>query len=429
MKTLRQYLLLLSAFALGNAELSASEKSEWFNDNRLEGFVSLSAMYSSDYNFMSESDDNVSADMWEAGALFSTRVYEQLRFSGQLLGRKVSEESGGDLRIDYAFFSLPLYTSMENQVSMRLGRIRSSYGFYNETRDIPHTRTGIIMPQSIYYDVTRNSLFAADGIELITSHEVYGQPLTFQAFFSKPVADDEELKERSDLNPSNLKGDKSLMVKLSYGSEFEGWRAALTYYRPEYTLDVNPVLSFDSSAIGLPPGSTINAQIYGDDSSLTSEAVLSSLEYNQIDWAITTEYSRSKIKSQVNVDLNQTLSGLIFTPTPTQVNALQVLAADNIKYLGYEESFYIQGLYRWDEQFESYLRYDSNRLRESSFADPTGHWVDINIGSTWRPDSNWLVRGELHYIDGWSRLFNRDNTGTRNNRYWHAAALQVAYRW
>jgi hypothetical protein len=429
MKTLRQYLLLLSASALAIAELSANETNTWFEDNSFQGFLSQTAVYSSDYNFMSESDDAVSLNMWEAGGIFSTRVYEQLRFNAQLLGRKVSDESGDDIRLDYAFFSLPLYTSMENQVSMRLGRIRSSYGFYNETRDIPHTRTGIFMPQSIYYDTTRNSFFSADGIEIITSHELYGEALTFQAFFSQPVTDEDEQKEGNELNPSNLKGDKSLLVKIGYGSEFEGWRAAVTYYRPEYTIDVNPTLSFDSGLVGLPPGTPIDARIYGDDSSFYSETVLTSLEYNQIDWAITTEYARSKFNSKVNVDLNRTLAGLPFTPTPPQVDALQTLAKDQIKYLGYEESFYVQGLYRWSEQFESYIRYDSNRLRGSSFANPTGHFVDTNVGTTWRPDANWLVRGELHYIDGWSRLFNRDNTETKRNRYWHAAALQIAYLW
>ena len=388
-------------------------------------------VHSSDYNFLSQSDDDLSFDLWEAGALYSTKVYKDLGFSGQLLGRKVSESSGDDIRLDYAFLSLPLYRKDEVQLIARLGRIRSSFGFYNETRDIPHTRTGIFMPQSIYYDQTRNSFYSADGIEFFISKGFDETQLSFQVFLSKPVVDEEEIKEVSALNPSNLDGDQSLLVKLAYGSEFEGWRAALTYYRPEYTIDVNPVLAVSPSVVGLPAGPAVNVQIYGDDSSFYSETVLTSLEYNQLDWSITAEYSRNKLESKVNLDVNKTVanSPLLQFLSPMQLSLAQQYAVQNIKYAGHEESFYIQGLYRWTDTTDTYIRYDYNRLRDVSFADPYGHFVDMNIGASWRPNHNWLVRGEFHYIDGWSRLFNRDNQSQRTNRYWNVAALQVAYRW
>jgi len=390
--------------------------SEWFEHTNTQAFISQSLIYSSDYNFLSQSDDMVSADMWEAGALLSTQVLDELSFSGQLLGRKVSQASGNDVRIDYAFLSHPLYQTNNTLVTARLGRIRSSFGFYNETRDIPHTRTGIVMPQSIYYDQTRNSFYSADGLELHWSRPAGENTLTFQAFFSRPVVDEDEAAEAAALNPTNLQGDKSVLAKLSYGSEFEGLRAALTYYRPEYTVDVNPTMPF---------------QMYADDSAFYSETVLTSLEYNQFDWAVTAEYSRHKFKSKVNLDWDQTVAGSSYLQSldATTLEATRLSIYDTVKYLGYEESFYLQGLYRWDDSVETYIRYDYNRLRGASFADPQSHFVDINMGASWRPDSHWLVRGELHYIDGWSRLLSRDNQGPKSNRYWHTAMLQVAYQW
>ena len=255
----------------------SAQADDWFAQNRFEAFLSQSLVHSSDHNFLSQSDDAVSVDLWEAGALFSTKLYKELGFSGQILGRKVSEASGDDVRVDYAFLSLPLYTKNDLQLTGRLGRIRSSYGFYNETRDIPHTRTGIFMPQSVYYDRTRNSFYSADGIEFFVSKGFDEKQLSFQVFLSKPVVDDDELKEASELNPSNLDGDKSLLAKLAYGSEFEGWRAALTYYRPEYTIDVNPTLAVSPGDLGFPAGPSVNVQAYGDGSAFYSETVLSSL--------------------------------------------------------------------------------------------------------------------------------------------------------
>ena len=403
---------------------------DWLTQNHFEAFLSQSFVHSSDHNFLSQSDDAASVDLWEAGALYSTKLYKDLGFSGQILGRKVSEASGNDVRVDYAFLSQALYSDKDIQLIGRLGRIRSSYGFYNETRDIPHTRTGIFMPQSIYYDRTRNSFYSADGIEFFVSKGFDEKQLSFQVFLSKPVIDDEEIKEASQLSPSNLKGDKSLLAKLAYGSEFEGWRAALTYYRPEYTIDVNPTLAFSPADLGFPSGPSVSVQAYGDNSAFYSETVLSSLEYNQLDWSITVEYARGKIDSKVNLDLEKTIANSPFPAlNSAQLDLVRQFAAQNIKFLGYEESFYLQGLYRWSDAFETYLRYDYNRLRDVSYADPEGHSVDINIGTSWRPNHNWLVRGEFHYVDGWSRLFSRDNPVPKTNRYWTAAALQIAYRW
>ena len=152
----KQKLLPLSSFFIllfsGTCFANSSSQGDWFKQTNWEAFVSQSAIYSSDYNFLSQSDDTLSFDMREAGILFSTIVREKLTFSTQVLGRKVSEDSGNDFRVDYAFLSYPFYQTQNNTLGVRLGRIRSSYGFYNETRDIPHTRTGIVMPQSIYFD-------------------------------------------------------------------------------------------------------------------------------------------------------------------------------------------------------------------------------------------------------------------------------------
>ena len=427
MKILKHLPLSSSFAAILLSACSSANADEWFKQQQLEGYVSQSIIYSSNHNFMSRSDDAASLDMWEAGAVLNSHVYEQLSFSGQLQGRQISQVSGNDISINYAFLSRPLYTDETSVLTGRIGRIRSSFGFYNETRDFPHTRTGVLMPQSIYYDQTRNSFYSADGIELHWSKSLGENTLGFQLFYSKPVVDINEAQEAAGLGPSNLKGDKSLLAKISFGSEFEGWRAAITYYRPEYTIDLNPI----DPTIG---------QIYADNSSFYSENIVSSLEYNQFDWSVTAEYSRHHFNPSVNLDWDRTVTNSLFLqalPNDTAREGVRQATVEQIKYLGYEESFYLQGIYRWCENFESYLRYDYNTVRGSSWANPASHFVDINVGHSWRPDSNWLVRGELHYIDGWSRLLNRDNqdlltrheNGEYNKRYWTAAMLQIAYRW
>jgi len=393
----KQKLFLLSSILfLLYSDFLLADKSEWFQRNNWNAFISQTAIYSSDYNFLSQSDDKLSLDLWEAGLLVSTAVKDKLTFSAQLLGRKVSDSSGNDLRIDYAFFSYPFYQSMNETFGLRLGRIRSSYGLYNETRDIPHTRTGIAMPQSTYFDMTRNTFYSADGIELFGYRDFDDQRLSAQIFFSKPVADEDETGEVESLNPTNLEGDKSLLAKISYGSEYDGIRTSFTYYRPEYKVDV----SFPVGAMTLED----------KDASFYSESMITSLEYNQFDWSVTAEYLRHKFATKIPV-----LGGI---------------PGSQIKNKGYEEAFYVQGLYRFSEQWETYLRYDSTERHIDRSLQDNEKWHDINIGASFRPNENWLLRTEIHYIEGLSRLLSRDNVfSSAQDPYWTTAMFQVAYKW
>jgi hypothetical protein len=385
-------LMMLSGVVFANQ----SGQSDWFQRTNWSAFVSQTAIYSSDYNFLSQSDDSLSFDMWEAGFLASTVVKEKLTFSAQLLGRKVSEASGDDLRVDYAFFSYPFYQTMTDTIGVRLGRIRSSYGLYNETRDMPHTRTGIVMPQSIYFDKTRNSFYSADGIELFGYRDIGDQRLSAQVFFSKPVADEDETGEVAPLNPTSLEGDRSILAKVSYGSEYDGFRTSFTYYRPEYKVDVTLTIGPNT--------------LEDNDASFYSESMITSLEYNQFDWSLTAEYLRHKFQSTFP--------------------RLSSIPGQQTKKSGYEEAFYIQGLYRLSERWETYMRYDSSEWHVNRTLADHEKWHDINIGGSFRPNENWLLRAEVHYIEGLSRLLSRDNKPSQaQDPYWTAAMFQVAYKW
>lgn len=394
MKILR-YLLFTSSLLLGShsSSLFAEENGDWFTPFSWEAFVSQSVIYSSDYDYLSRSDDEASLDMWEAGLLFSTTVKGSIGVSAQLLGRKVSESSGEDIRLDYGFFSYPIYQSFDRSLGLRLGRIRSSYGFYNETRDIPHTRTGVVMPQAVYFDMTRNSFYSADGVEFFGSYDLSGEPLAFQLFLSQPVADKDELEEASQLSPSKLKGDRSLLAKIIYGEEFDGWRASITYFKPEYEVSVE-----------FPAGDDPLLMIVEPDASFYSENIVTSLEYNQFQWSVTFEYLRHKFQ--------------------TNIPALASEAVNDF----YEEAYYLQSVYRFDEFWEMYARYEQTKLRGSS--DPKSSFDDANFGLAFRPDENWLLRAEIHYIEGYSRLFSRDNSiSDEPDPYWTAVLFQLAYRW
>lgn len=398
-----KFLTLISALLLSYPSwaLTNSLGDDWFKPFQWQAFVSQSVIYSSDYNYLSRSDDRASVDMWEAGLLFSTKVKGELSFSAQILGRRVSEYSDEDIRIDYGFFSHPLYRSQSSAIGVRMGRIRSSYGFYNETRDIPHTRTGIVMPQVLYFDMTRNSFYSADGAELFGYRDFGDKRLAMQLFVSKPITDqDESVGNHQFMQVDDMSGDKSLLLKVAYGSELEGWRAAFTYYRPDYEADVT---IYPTAGLGLSPLKENNASFY-------SENMLTSLEYNKLNWTFTTEYLRHKFHTNIPA-----------------FGDLPVLNIDSVRD-SYEEAYYLQGLYRFDERWQGYARVERSKIRNVSTV--RSRFESASIGVTFVPDNHWLVRAEAHYMEGLSRLFARDNKLDESSHpYWNALMLQVAYKW
>ncbi len=379
--------LISLGFLLLAATCSAQENDLWPPHFEWEAFFSQNVIYSSDNAFMADSDDALSFDNWEAGLLFTSNLTDRLTFSGQLLGRKVSESSDEDFRVGYGFFSLPLYQGGRDTLGVRLGRIRSSYGLYNETRDMPHTRVGIIMPQSVYFDKTRNSFHSADGVELFAFHDFDDNRLSYQIFLSRPVADEDEARETM-LPVTDLKGKHSILAKISYGSEYDGPRIAFTYYRPQYEFDIDPGLLQSSG------------EFY-------SESMVTSFEYNQYDWTFTAEYLRLK---------NKTI-GVV--PTGTFISAF-------FERPSYYETYYAQFVYRFNEQWDTYVRYD--HAEERRIKDPHFYSYDSTLGVTYRPDNHWLIRAEGHYVEGTSSLMVRDNAPPAT-AYWNALLMQVAYKW
>jgi len=243
------------------------------------------------------------------------------------------------------------------------------------------------MPQSIYFDKTRNTFFSADGVELFAFHDFAESRLSYQLFLSRPFADEEETRE-SLLPVSGMKGQHSLLAKVTYGAEFDGAKVSFTYYRPQYEFDIAP-------------------ELLASDGEFYSQAIVSSFEYNQYDWSFSAEYLRLKFK----------VLGVIPSDSPVSAFFTRPL---------YGEAYYFQLVYRISERWDTYLRHDNSKDRARG--DAGSYSYDTNMGFSFRPDNHWLIRAEVHYLEGTLNLLTRDNPPPRTE-YWNAVLLQLAYKW
>src|SRR5690606_30179114 len=105
-------------------------------------FASQGAIYTSDNNFYGESDDGLSTEFRELGLILGAQPLEKVSLVAQILSRETGEVDETDLRVDYAFASYTPYSSLNGDFGIKAGRIRAPIGFFNETRDVAHTRPG-----------------------------------------------------------------------------------------------------------------------------------------------------------------------------------------------------------------------------------------------------------------------------------------------
>lgn len=369
------------------------------NGVQFHAFGALNPITTTDNNLFGQTDDNVSADFWELGVNASWRPRNDLMFAGQLTARSAGENDDGSPRIDYALIDYTPIIEQSKRAGFRVGRVLNPLGFYNETRDVAFTRTSILLPQSIYFDRTRDLGISSDGVQLYTDIQTDVGDFIFQANIGLPRTD-EDSTERAFLGadfPGDLDGDLSALGRLIYERDGGRWRFGVS----GGTVNVD----YDSASIDPLP-----------DGDIKFQPLIFSGQYNAEKYSITTEFGPRRFKS----------SGF-GAPTSTTTG----------------ESFYIEGLYRFSPKWETYLRYDvlySDRDDKSGekFAarDPRGRPAhsrfakDLTAGVTWRINKSVLLRAEYHYVNGTAWLPTSDNPDPDDTeRYWSIFAFQAAVRY
>lgn len=141
------------------------------------------------------------------------RPSPKLQLSGQLLHRRAGEGSNGGIHIDFGFLDYNFANTPAAEIGIRLGRMKNPFGFYNDTRDVPFTRPSILLPQSIYFDRTRNLALASDGIQVYGESRADWGNITVQFGAAFPQVDGHDT-EISVLRSLQHRGD--LKTKLSY---------------------------------------------------------------------------------------------------------------------------------------------------------------------------------------------------------------------
>ncbi|MEI6808226.1 MAG: hypothetical protein WCN95_05850 [bacterium] len=116
----------------------------------LHGSLSQGYIYSQHNNFIVDSTDGT-ADFREYGLNATIRPMDNVTIGGQIFGRDFGVAGNDEIFLDW----LNIDYTWRNWLGFRLGKLKTPYGFYGETRDVDSLRTEILLPQGVYMEYIR----------------------------------------------------------------------------------------------------------------------------------------------------------------------------------------------------------------------------------------------------------------------------------
>lgn len=397
---------LLVLFALLSAPPSRAD-----DDLRFHGFVSQRLTSTSGKNdFFGDTAGKLSTDYTEIGVGGSWRPRPQWLLSGQAIYRRGGESEENRIETDYLYVAYTPWESESGHLTAKLGKIKVPYGLYNDMRDTPMTRPGILAPQSIYLDSLRQLNQAANGFHLEGERVLGNDTVTLRLSQIKPNV-------RSDNTYWAFLGDRAVFPGELYSPDNKAFASQLAYDR-----DGGRVRAMFSHAQGVAryrPGA--GDPWTGGEFDFKFSAL--SLQWNGEHFSLTGERARNRF-------------------TTWFTNTIPSLGGNNTE-VGY--SWYVQGQWRFAPRWEALLRYDVNCVDQndadgSAYATHSGRaaWTryakDWTIGLRYRMDRQWLLAGEFHHVDGVNWLPQADNLtngqwdSLNTSRIWNLFLLQATYQ-
>lgn len=384
--------VVMQFFLLKNT-LADENNDNWLPESvQIHGFLSQGFVNTSDNNFSGRSDDNISIDFRELGINGSWQINPDLQIAMQVLWRDQGELDEDGLRIDYALLDYTFFSSESLLLGIKAGRVPNPYGFYNDTRDVAATRPSIFLPQSIYFDRTRNLSLSSDGGYLYSEYRSNLGNFYLTAGGFQIRVDDAHFDKSVLGNFSGaLSGDLSFLTRLLYEWQDGMVRFAITY------ADINT--DYESRNTVLSSGyMSFNSTIF-------------SAQYNAENWSLTGEFAFRRIKT----------------------DDLGVIPDDDTT----GESYYLQGEYRFTSFLEGLVRYDSlvqdtndrdgkKIARRFGIVNHSRFAKDWTVGLRFKPFSKFLISAEYHRVNGTGWLSSLENRST-TKKHWDLYAVMISY--
>ncbi|GAB1257509.1 hypothetical protein [Aurantivibrio plasticivorans] len=398
----------------------------WTAEPQFRGFISQSVVFSDD-NPLFDDDTGVNFNLREIGLNTSWQITDRFRLAGQLMSRKAWEIDDGDPTVDFLLVDYKYLVSASAMVGVRLGRTKLPYGVYNTTRDVPHARPGIFVPQSVYFESMRNVLLATDGGHLYFNFNhaladinvdlsygkigLDGSSLEYLIFQRELPGDFDSLESqifKVEFLPSGALRDMTLALSLvDASSDYDD--------APNFT----PAEQF-AGGVALASDPTLFTS-YITQMEISALLKLLSLQYSMADWIITAEYLNADIAIN-NAEVLHIPTVLGDSRSDSQLEGyygqVEWLLSSQISLYGRYEELYFNDQDRDGEDYQ----------RTVGGNPVTQYQKALSLGARWYFTPDWSVTGEFSSNRGAAFINGSEEVDySALKKRWHAFILQMSY--
>jgi hypothetical protein len=377
--------------------------SAWAFDYQVHGYAAQGFVLSSDDNFFGHSTSG-SLDYYEAGLNAEVQLLPNLLFSAGGAIRAAGITDTGRPRLDYALVDYRLLSGIDTNAGfdanagLRIGKVKNTVGFFNETRDVIFTRPGILLP-SVYGDNQnqRDLVFAAPGAQLY-GNLIWGNQeisLVGTASSNRGVSQAEDRLLVTLSVPFSLRIEDSWNAQVMDSIDNGRWQFGVSAFYGRFILT-----ALVPTAPAEPLDGRFGVGLY-----------VFSARYNAEKFGLIAEYAINPNKDLL------TLAG-------TTLQNSQTIA----------DTGYLQGDYRITARWGVMARLDAAFRDGQAYAqanpgtDPASRYgYDFTVGLNWRYGQHWGIWGEYHLIDGTDSVQPLQNQGRRLADHWSMLMLMAGY--
>lgn len=366
---------------------------------QIHGFVAQGIIDVNGSNFVND-DQDISLELTEVGVNASYQLTDDIRLAGQAVYLNGGNRYSDGIRIDYLLLEWALHNSENWQTKLYVGRIKNYHWLYSSTRDVPMTRPSIVLPQSVYFDATRDISLGGDGGAFATrySHESIGD-IDFTASIGiSPISNQQ----------TNLIIGGTSTGKLTHEHDFQGsiyWTPSLSQWKFGIAI-TNADFTYKSG---------INDRFIKGGLDLVR--YYANAEYQAEHWTFSAEILQERI----------VLNGLLF---PGFTN--DATGQGGYVQIEYNITPKLQFLSRYEHYYANKDDKKGKQLERNSFGTiphAFGYQYDTTLGLQYRIAPNVELQFEHHWVQGTARLTPVLIPDPRINKdkYWQLWALQLMY--
>lgn len=365
------------------------------------GFASLTDI-KTNYNSYIPGTDNKYGTL--IGSEFGVNAsYDVTNHVGIYLGLYYNRAQDSSSIFDYGFVDFSTSGSdLESSYGVRLGKVKNTYGFFNDSRVNPKTRPQIILPQSVYFDSFNKFASRSMGAQFYFNDTLKcGWQLELTAGVSQTRLTSNqanEIKEVYYVVP-NLPSSFS-SVSPSYYAQLQ-----ISNNRWQFQYDYSPLKWKYTNELPFP-------MPYADHQ-LKMDSHQFGVRYHGDDWTATSEalYARATFKSQ----------GPGMMPSTSEV-------------LGY----YVMGEYDFSSSLRGYSSYSrfnplqagaKEGLKQIGLDPQNASYKDFTVGAAYKFNKNWMLKGETHFVKGYIVLNDMYTPEGDKQSPWRMYAASLIYQW